>query len=65
MNEQALKERLKNIAALEKRTFNEVWRELALERLLVRLAKSDQSEKFIFKGGLYAWSCIKIYIGNS
>ena len=52
MNEQALKERLKNIAALEKRTFNEVWRELALERLLVRLAKSDQSEKFIFKGGL-------------
>lgn len=52
MNEQALKERLKNIAKIEKRTFNEVWRELVLERLLVRISHSKYSDKFIFKGGL-------------
>lgn len=52
MNEQALKERLKNIARIEKRTFNEVWRELVLERLLVRISHSKHSDKFIFKGGL-------------
>ena len=52
MNEQALKERLKNIAALEKRTFNDVWRDLILERLLVRISRSSRRENFIFKGGL-------------
>ena len=52
MNEQALKDRLKAIVEIEKRTFNEVWRRLILERLLVRLSNSGHSEKFIFKGGL-------------
>ncbi|MEI8348238.1 MAG: nucleotidyl transferase AbiEii/AbiGii toxin family protein [Pseudomonadota bacterium] len=52
MNEQALKKRLKSIAELEKRTFNEIWRKLALERFLVRISHSDHSEQFIFKGGL-------------
>ncbi len=52
MNEQALKERLKNIAYLERRTFNEVWKGIVVERLLVRISHSSYSEKFIFKGGL-------------
>lgn len=34
MNEQALKDRIKIIADLEDRNFNEVWRELTMERLL-------------------------------
>ncbi len=52
MNEQALKARLKKIANIENRTFNEVWRELILERMLVRISRSKHSNKFIFKGGL-------------
>jgi hypothetical protein len=52
MNEQSLKDRLKKIAQKEKRTFNEVWRRLILERFLVRLSKSKYIDKFIFKGGL-------------
>jgi len=60
MNEQALKERLKNIAALEKRTFNDVWRDLILERLLVRISRSSRRENFIFKGGLLLSHYIEI-----
>ena len=52
MNEQALKERIKYIAHLEERVFNQVWRILILERLLIRLSHSSYSEQFIFKGGL-------------
>ena len=51
MNEQALKERIKYIAHLKGRTFNQVWRTLILERLLVRLSHSRYCEQFIFKGG--------------
>ena len=51
MNEQALKERIKYIARSEGRVFNQVWRILILERLLVRLSHSSYSEQFIFKGG--------------
>ena len=52
MNEQALKERIKYIAHSEGRVFNQVWRILILERLLVRLSYSSYNEQFIFKGGL-------------
>ncbi len=52
MNEQALKGRLKHIAAEQKRTVQEVWRLILLERLLVRLSHSKYQNKFIFKGGL-------------
>ena len=52
MNEQALKERIKHIAQSEGRVFNQVWRVLILERLLVRLSRSPYSEQFIFKDGL-------------
>ena len=52
MNEQALKERIKYIATSENRKFNQVWRDLILERLLIRLAHSAYNNQFIFKGGL-------------
>jgi predicted nucleotidyltransferase component of viral defense system len=60
MNEQALKDRLRLIAKLEKISFQEVWKKLILERLLVRLARSGYDEKFIFKGGLLLSHYIKI-----
>lgn len=52
MNEQALKERVKNIAQAQGRTFNNVWQEVLLERWLVRLVASKYSENFVFKGAM-------------
>ena len=52
MNETALKERLKVIAAEKGILFNEVWKQFLLERFLARLSNSKQQSKFIFKGGL-------------
>ncbi len=52
MNEQALKERIRHIANSDGRVFNQVWRSLTLERLLVRLSLSSYKKQFIFKGGL-------------
>lgn len=57
MNETALKERLKVIAKENGITFNDCWRQLLLERLLLRVSKSKYAEKLIFKGGfLLAYS---------
>ncbi len=50
MNESALKSRLKVIAKEKTMTFNQIWKQLLLERFLARLANSDFQEKFIFKG---------------
>lgn len=52
MNETALKERIKAIAKDRDVSFNEVWKQLLLERFLARLSKSKHHERFIFKGGL-------------
>lgn len=52
MNTNALKDRLKVIAKEKGVTFNEVWKQLLLERFLSRLSSSAHQEKFIFKGGL-------------
>lgn len=52
MNEAVLKARLKTIAQEKSVTFNEVWKQLLLERFLARLANSAFREWFIFKGGL-------------
>jgi predicted nucleotidyltransferase component of viral defense system len=52
MNEAALKERLKTIAAQKETTLNKVWKQLLLERFLARLSDSPYQDKFIFKGGL-------------
>ena len=60
MNEQALKERIRYIANFEGRIFNQVWRSLILERLLVRLSLSSYKKQFIFKGGLLLSHYIKL-----
>lgn len=52
MNEAALKARLKSIAQEKLKTFNEVWKQLLLERFLARLSGSVYRDQFIFKGGL-------------
>ena len=52
MNEAALKERLKIIAAEKESTLNKVWKQLLLERFLARLSNSEYQHNFIFKGGL-------------
>lgn len=52
MNELALKERLKYIAKEQKRTVQEVWKLLLLERFLVRLSHSKYNTQLVFKGGL-------------
>lgn len=60
MNEQALKERIKYIAHSADRKFNQVWRDLILERFLIRLARSSYNDQFIFKGGLLLSYYIKL-----
>ena len=52
MNEQALKDKIRHIAVREGRIFNHIWRDLTLERLLVRLSHSHYKNQFVFKGGL-------------
>lgn len=52
MNEAALKERIKAIAKQKSMQFNEVWKQLLLERFLSRVSISNYQSKFIFKGGL-------------
>lgn len=49
---QAIKARLKAIAEREGRTFNDVWKQLLLERFLARVSASQHRESFIFKGGM-------------
>lgn len=51
MNEQALKDRLQNIAREQGIRFNECWKKLLLERFLLRLSRSSHERNFIFKGG--------------
>lgn len=60
MNEAALKARLKCIAQEKLKTFNDVWKQLLLERFLARLSHSAFREQFIFKGGLLLAQYIKL-----
>ena len=60
MNEQALKERIKNISQIEGKEFGEIWRLLVLERFLSRISNSDHRDHFIFKGGLLLSHYVKI-----
>ncbi len=52
MNQQALENKLKHIAKENNLTFHQVWKQLIMERLLVRLSQSPFADKFIFKGGI-------------
>ncbi len=51
ISEDALKDRLKNLAKDKGITVTELLKKLYLERFLARLARSDYSDKLIFKGG--------------
>ncbi len=52
MNEQALKDKIKNISKDKGKDFGVVWRLLVLERFLARISDSEYRDEFIFKGGL-------------
>lgn len=58
--EQSLKDRIKAIAKAQNRAFNDVWKALALERFLARLARSDKLDNFIFKGGFLLGKYIRL-----
>ena len=49
--ERSVKDRIKSIAKSQDRAFNDVWKALALERFLARLARSNRVDNLIFKGG--------------
>lgn len=49
MNKQALIDKIHKISTTKEITFNECWKQLILDRFLSRLARSEQSKKFIFK----------------
>lgn len=60
INEQALKDRLQTVAKEKEIPFNACWKQLLLERFLVRLASSSHVNKFIFKGGFLLSYMMKI-----
>ena len=60
INEQALKDRLQTIAKEKEIPFNACWKQLLLERFLVRLSRSSHVNKFIFKGGFLLSYMMKI-----
>lgn len=49
--EQSIKEKIKALAKEREATFAELWRNLILERFLIRLAYSSYREQFVLKGG--------------
>lgn len=51
ISENAIKDRLKNVAREQGTTVTDLLKRLYLERFLARLAKSNEADKFIFKGG--------------
>jgi predicted nucleotidyltransferase component of viral defense system len=48
----SVKERLKNKASTQKRTFNDILNFYTMERILYRISKSEFADKFILKGAL-------------
>jgi hypothetical protein len=58
VNEEQIKARLIAIAKEQNKTFNDLLKPLAFERLLARVATSPHRSKLIFKGGL----CLKQFI---
>ncbi len=60
MNEQALKDRPQTISKEKGIHFNECWKNLLLERFLVRLSRSNHTKSLIFKGGFLLAYLMKI-----
>ena len=51
LSENAIKARLRKLAFEQKREFNNLLKQLYLERFLARLVRSDFANHFVFKGG--------------
>ena len=51
LSENTIKDRLRNLALEQKREFNNLLKQLYLERFLARLAQSKFADHFVFKGG--------------
>lgn len=60
ISEQTLKDRLQTIAKEKGIPFNACWKQLLLERFLVRLGRSPYASKLIFKGGFLLAYMMKI-----
>lgn len=58
--EQSLKDKIRQIAKEQNRLFNDVWTKLILERFLVRLSRSQYTDKLIFKGGMLLAEYLKV-----
>lgn len=58
--EKSFKSKLRAIAKEKNRDPADLWQSLALERFLVRLAKSEHSKHFILKGGILLSKYIEI-----
>jgi|GEM_PF-4381567 len=58
MTEEQIKSRLLIIAKEQNKTFNDLLKPLAFERLLARVGSSPHRSKLIFKGGL----CLKQFV---
>ena len=56
--ERSIKDRVKQIAKAQNRSFAEVWQSVILERWLIRMAHSPYQKYFIFKGGM----CLNHYL---
>ena len=62
MNEQSLKARLQTISKEKHVPFNYCWKQLVLERFLAKLSRSNESHKYVFKGG-FLLACM-MHIGR-
>ena len=60
LSENAIKDRLRNLANEQGKSVNELLKKLYLERFLARLAKSKFTDQLIFKGGYLLRYYIKI-----
>jgi len=60
LSENAIKDRLRNLANEQGKSVNELLKKLYLERFLARLAKSNFKNQLIFKGGYLLRYYIKI-----
>ena len=60
MNAESIKQKLKNIASQNKKSYAELFKQLTFERFLTRVSISKYRDNLIFKGGL----CLKHYIST-
>lgn len=60
MTEPQLKQKVKKIATNKNCNPQEIYKKLFFERFLVRLANSEVSDKFLFKGGNLLGYCIEL-----